>query len=370
MLLSLSLSVGADEESREDQGKLRELRERIQVLQSELSETRGKRDEQRHQVRTLELQINQSLNNQRKTDHNIAKGLRKLKSIDQDRKRALAELSREHRGLELQVRSAYLTGRQEAIKILFNQSSPDEVTRMMTYYRYFHQARQREVSKLSRKLARLSSVQSNYNDQLQVLETLKEGQLEQAKSLESLRAKRHVSLKRLNQEVRGQSEDLTRLKSDEQRLVRLLDGIQKAMNIGPQPDSRGFFKSQRRLRLPIRGIIRARFGGSRKLGDLRWKGLFLGSREGQEVKAVYHGRVVYADWLRGYGLLLIIDHGDGYMSLYGHNQSLFTNVGDWVETGTTVASSGSTGKPPHPGLYFEIRRNGRPQNPLKWCRVK
>jgi len=131
-----------------------------------------------------------------------------------------------------------------------------------------------------------------------------------------------------------------------------------------------FRKYKGKLPLPARGKIVARYGAPKNIGDLRWRGLFLAGREGQDVRSIFRGRVAFADWLRGFGLLLILDHGDGYMTLYGHNQSLYKEVGDWVEAGQVIAGMGNTGDITQPGLYFEVRHNGKPRDPLLWCRAR
>jgi septal ring factor EnvC (AmiA/AmiB activator) len=174
----------------------------------------------------------------------------------------------------------------------------------------------------------------------------------------------------MNRRIETQSQEIGRLLSDQRRLEALIGGLRPLLREFPGADPQARFVDFRgRLPLPIDGGISARFGDPKNVGGLKWRGVFLVSPEGRRVESVFRGRVAYADWLRGFGLLLILDHGDGYMTLYGHNQSLLKQVGDWVEAGEAIALVGNTGDATRSGLYFELRHNGEPNDPLKWCRV-
>ena len=172
----------------------------------------------------------------------------------------------------------------------------------------------------------------------------------------------------LDRKVHGQTEEIGRLRGDERRLQRLLDELQKHLaGIPGDPVFEHRFRDAKgKLPFPTQGRILVRYGEPKKGGKLRWKGVLVGGKFGQDVISVARGRVAFADWLRGFGLLLILEHGDGYMTLYGHNQGLYAQAGDWVEGGQVVASLGNTGDVPQPGVYFEIRRQGRPRDPLGW----
>ena len=137
--------------------------------------------------------------------------------------------------------------------------------------------------------------------------------------------------------------------------------------MAPAAPGARFASLKGRLPLPLAGRVTARFGDDKGIGQLKWRGAFIAAREGQEVRAVHRGRVAYADRLRGFGLLLILEHGDGYMTLYGHNQSLYREVGEWVDAGQVIAAAGNTGDAPQAGVYFEIRHDGEPDDPLRWC---
>lgn len=247
------------------------------------------------------------------------------------------------------------------------------MTRVLTYYRYLSEARAAEISRLDASLARLARLEREIDAHTQALAALEGRQREQAKALDAERGERARLLAGLSQETRTRAQALEELRGDQARLERLLGELRAPPMVAPQPIApadRGarFAALKGRLPLPARGQVVARFGQPKATGQVRWRGIFLAANEGETVLAPARGRVVYADWLRGFGLLLILDHGDGYMTLYAHNQSLARSLGDWVEAGEPLATIGNTGDAPRMGLYFEIRHHGEPSDPLQWCR--
>jgi murein hydrolase activator len=274
--------------------------------------------------------------------------------------------------LGAQVRAQYAMGSQPYIKLLLNQESPAATARVLAYYRYFHKARVKRINHLRAALERLQQLDEQLVRSTRALTQLRESREREHATLEQTRARRTELLASLNRELTDRTQEIDRLKTDEQRLERLVAELKTALAeptlVLPGPIER-FGALKGRLPLPYAGRIQARFGEPKGVGALRWRGLFLSGREGQEIRAVSRGRVAYADWLRGFGLLLILDHGDGYMTLYGHNQALYRRVGDWVEAGQPIATVGNTGDAPGTGLYFEIRHNGIPHDPLQWCAV-
>ena len=188
--------------------------------------------------------------------------------------------------------------------------------------------------------------------------------------MEASRKERKKVVRSLKAEIKSKGQQLDGLLADEQELKSLLQALTEALSDIPAApgDHKPFAKLKGKLKWPTSGRRLKAYGESRRIGSLRWQGVVIAGKEGQEVKAVSHGRVAYADWLRGYGLLLIIDHGDGYMTLYGHNQSLFREVGDWVEKGEVIAAVGNSGGIDNHALYFEIRKDGKPTDPIRWCR--
>lgn len=356
-----------------DEAQLKKLRVRIETLQEKLNETRGRRDDVREEVRGLERRIGALLHNLRETDIRLRLNEKKLADLNTRASREQDKLGAQRNQLARQIYTAYLMGRQEYPKMLLNQENPARVSRVITYYQYLNQARAERISHIQTTLSRLETLEQQIHEHRRELENLRASQNEQKTALETSRARRGELLASLNREVRDQSNQIDRLRADEKRLEQLIEELRTVLPDPPLPPPGAktpFAKLQGRLPLPTRGPILARYGSSKNVGNFKWRGLLIGGDEGQKVISVYRGRVVFADWLRGFGLLLILDHGDGYMTLYGHNQSLHKGVGEWVEAGETVASLGNTGDMSQSGLYFEIRQNGEPRDPLTWCRAR
>ena len=355
---------------RNNDEQLRALRTRIEALQTELNEMRGARAQARAQLRDSERRLGSQLKALRDTEARTQSESARLGALQSARTRGRAELATRRQELDHAVRAAYLLGKQDYLKLLLNQDDPARVSRMLIYYRYLAQARATRIEGLDTSLAHLNILEQQISERVQDLAALRAQQLEQQQALKTTRSERRQLLGQLNEQVRDRSQEIERLKQDEERIARLVRALRDELARAPavetqieKPGARG------RWRLPVQGRIAARFGTPKQVGDLRWRGIFLATPEGQEVKAVTRGRVVYADWLRGFGLLLVVDHGAGLMTLYGHNQSLYKGVGDRIEAGEPIAASGNTGGPAQPGLYFEIREHGEPRNPLDWCKL-
>ena len=347
------------------------LRARIEKLQSEVESTRGERDEVRARLRDLERRISVLVRNLHDTDVRMLVETRRLNALEQERQRRRAELVDRRQELERAVRAAYALGNQAYLKLLLSQEDPASVSRVLTYYRYLAAARATRIEAITGALARLDDVEAQISERQRGLAGLRAEQLRQKTTLESAHHERRTVLASLNERLTSRSQEIDRLKRDEQRLTRLVRELRTALaeTPAPPPVTGGRNLPKGRWLLPVRGRLVARFDSPKAMGSLHWRGIFIAAPEGTEVRAVARGRIAYADWLRGFGLLLVIDHGGGLMTLYGHNQSLYKGVGDQVEAGEVIAVTGNTGGPPQPGLYFEVREQGEPRNPLDWCRL-
>jgi septal ring factor EnvC (AmiA/AmiB activator) len=371
-LAALVLAYSGVVAANQNEEQLRALRTRIEALQADLNETRGERDEARAQLRESERRIGSQFKTLRDTEARQRSETARLTALQQTRTRSRAELGTHRQELEQAVRAAYVLGKQDYLKLLLSQDDPARVSRTLTYYRYLTEAHAARIERIETALSRLDVLEKQISERVQELAALRVRQLEQKNALEATRAERRTLLAQLNEQVRDRSQEVERLKRDEDRMTRLVRELRTALTRAPAPEppvAKASVDKGGRWRLPVQGRLIARFGSPKEIGDLRWRGIFLAVPEGQEVKAVTRGRVAYADWLRGFGLLVVLDHGGGLMSLYGHNQSLYKGVGDRVEAGEAIAASGNTGGPPQPGLYFEIREHGEPRNPLDWCRL-
>ncbi len=363
------LSTASEEQSYAAQ--LERLRARIQSLKTDIEGDKTKRDATQEALNTTERQIadiNAKLLNTRKQ---LKLRSQRIQWLTADYRRHQQRLSQQTDKFGRLVYATYVMGRQGYIKMLLNQEDPTRLGRVITYYRYFARARAQQIEQINQILETLKDLKQRLDAENRELQELAKSQVNSRKTLQEHRRERELLIGRLNQRIVNQGQELESLRRNEQRLQRLLDELTAMMRDVPAElrTDMQFGQMRGKLHLPVHGQIGARFNQPKK-GNMRWNGVFFNAQEDQAVRAVFHGRIAFADWLRGFGLLLIIDHGDGYMSLYSHNKVLYKQVGDWVETGESVAAVGTSGGLTKAGLYFEIRHNGKPRNPLIWCAAK
>ncbi|HEY0719995.1 MAG TPA: peptidoglycan DD-metalloendopeptidase family protein [Gammaproteobacteria bacterium] len=349
--------------------ELKQLRSRIDTLRGDLNRVRSRYDAMRNELRDLEESIATLRRNIAELDDQLAKQAGQLRTLERKQRRIEGKLDEQRDHLARQLRAAYAAGRQEYVKILLNQEDPAAVGRVVTYYDYLHRARFERISAINASLDELTTVKAEMAAETEQLQQLRDKSAAQQWELEASRGKRTSLLGRLKNEISSKDQQLVRLSADEKELQTLISALSRALeDIPPDSEGKAFSTLKGKLGWPVRGPFLANYGSKRNVGSLAWQGVLIGASEGQQVRAISHGRVAFAEWLRGYGLLLIIDHGDGYMSLYGHNQTLYKGVGDWVKGGEVVAAVGSSGGQERNALYFEIRHNGKPANPGQWCR--
>jgi septal ring factor EnvC (AmiA/AmiB activator) len=355
--------------------KLEALRRTIKELRTSLDKARGRQSELREQLRASEVAIGSLTQSLKKLGKELRQKSAELRGLRAQRDDARAALSRQRQALAQQIVAGYAVGRQGHVKIILSQQEPSTIGRMLTYYDYFNRARAARIVEIDHKLAEIGVLEHAIAQQAEMLEQLHAEQTLQLQALRESRNSRRQILARLGGEIKTKQQKLEVLLQDERNLSELVIKLRRALaevppDTLPGPgDGAPFASHKGKLSWPARGKITARYGSARQVGSLTWRGVMIGAAEGGEVKAIYRGRVAFADWLRGFGLLIIVDHGDGYMSLYGHNQSLAKGVGDWVERGEVIATVGNSGGQDAAGLYFEIRHNGVPDNPLRWCRA-
>ncbi len=372
--LCFSIAAQGTETVESVTNRLKSIQKQIRDLRTNVSEAKGKAGNLEAQLASTEKEVGRVNKVLRGITHQSAELRAKLDRLKHRQAALLESLSLEKQALAKQLRFAYTTGQQEKLKLLLNQQDPFSVGRTLVYYRYFNEHRTNKIVSVTELIDKLETLEreiKNKSDALHILaQTLKSQKLE----LESTRKQRHALLIALNQEISQQDKYLNKLLDDEIELQRLLKSIQIVM-ADISRDTQGylpFSKSKGKLAWPIQGHLRDLFGKSRgnTAGNLKWQGVIIESEPGDDVRAIANGQVVFSDWMPSYGLLIIIDHGNGYMTLYGHNQSLYKSVGEWVELGELIAVVGDSGGQDKPGLYFEIRHKGRPLNPTTWCSKK
>lgn len=352
------------------EAELGKLRARIAELRHEVVQVKGRFETLRQELKQVETAMGSLIKGLAQTRGALAQTQQRLRRLGAEERELATSVEHQRAQLVKQIRSAYAMGRQEYLKILLNQEDPATLGRVLTYYDYLNQARGKRIDALMVSVERLKQVQAGLEQERLTLERLKARQLAEKQELESRRQARQRLLGELKQELADKDQRLAGLLRDEKELERLILALSEALaDIPAEPGNyRPFVQRRGELKWPAKGALAARFGKRRQVGDLTWQGVLIQAREGAPVKAVSRGRVAFADWLRGYGLLIIIDHGEGYMSLYGYNQALYKETGDWVEEGEVIAGVGNSGGHEHSALYFEIRRAGKPTNPARWCR--
>jgi septal ring factor EnvC (AmiA/AmiB activator) len=278
------------------------------------------------------------------------------------RESAVAEM---RMGLAQQMRAAYMMGREEPLKLLLNQQDPARAGRMFVYYSYFGRARAGIIAAIDTDIHALGDLDAQLAADEQRLDALQNATTDDLAQLETARTQRDAALVAIKAESRSSAQVLQRLQGQQAALATLLLDLKRAIQPFPSDAAGAFGALRGRLAWPVGGHLAARFGQVR-VGGVKWDGMLIDTERGADVRAVCRGRVIYADWLPGLGLLTIVDHGDGYLSLYGHNDRLYKAVGDTVSAGDVIAASGDSGGSSRPQLYFEIRKGSRPVDPGPW----
>ena len=349
--------------------ELERLRNTIKELSENLGTLRSQHHDQLSKLHTLRNKISRLNHSLQDLEEQRRQQADKLAQLQAQRQSGQEQLSRQQQTLSKLLRAAYLLGQQSPIKILLNSTEPATVERSLRYYDYFYRSRAEHIADINKTLVNLNTLEQSIQNKQKKLDTLVDRQRAQRATLRSSRGERNQLLAELNRDIQNTEQRLTQLKEDEKSLQDLVKRLGRALAKIPSPEKPVHFaRLKGRLPLPAQGAITAHFGAPRHVGQLKWQGIVINAADGADVQAVAAGRVVFADWLRGFGLLIILDHGDGYMSLYGYNQDLRKNVGDAVKAGETIATVGNNGSHNQSGLYFEIRRQGSPVNPLHWCK--
>lgn len=293
----------------------------------------------------------------------------RLQTLQREEAELDRNLNAQRDALRAHLRGAWMEGNAPAIKVLLNEADPERIARTMTYYEYLSGDNLRRLEAFNESLRALRLARQQVLEARAELSRLESQVAERQKTLENRQQERQRTLAALQQDISQRRSERSDLEADRERLERLLREVEEAIASIPAPNETRPFRQRRgNLDWPADGRIAARFGGTMAQGHLRRNGVLFNTDEEAEVKAVHHGRVVFSNWLRGFGLMTIIDHGDGYMTLYGHSSSLLSTPGDWVQAGQIIALAGRTGGTEDPAVYFELRHQGKPQNPEPWLR--
>ena len=389
LILALMLLPGAAPaaaNATQAETELRELRNRISALQKKLDATEETKSEASDALRESERAISEANRELHALNRQARDADAKLGTLRKSSRETGAALSAQQDLLGRMLRHQYMQGEPETLRLVLGGEHPSEMARQLHYLGYVARARAQLLEGLRTNLREIDRLRDEIAAEAAAIIRIAAEQTAQKKVLEREKQARAGVLAKVSQQIRAQQREIRGMRTNENRLTRLVDQLARlvarkpATATRPRPkneavpsapgDGTAFGALRGLLALPVRGELGSRFGGPRADGGVTWKGLFIAAKSGDEVRAVAAGRVVYADWLRGFGNLLIIDHGDNYMTLYANAEALLKQVGEVIRGGETVATVGNSGGNAESGLYFEMRHEGRPFDPLDWVKLR
>ena len=369
------IPINAAESSEEAQQELAAVGNAIGEIQSWLSEAKSAQSIEVQNLQQADLQISTLSQSIAATQAALTETESKIASLSRETDQLSSEKNAQSKILEQAIRTAYMAGNQSAIELLLNQEDISKSARMLHYHRLFTQAQLDSITSFQKTLDEVQTVNEQLESNVADLETEQLTLSDSLQSLNDSKIERELALTQLRADIASRSSQLEQLEIDQAQLQDLVEQINRAVADIPVAMQRSPFDSQLgKLPMPVTGQITDRFRSRYGEGNLTRQGITIAVSEGTPVQVIHPGRVVFSDWLRGTGLLVIVDHGSGYMSLYGANQALSKKAGDWVDTGDIVSTSGMANEltgnqrnsQPSPGMYFEIRHHGEAQNPALW----
>lgn len=349
------------------EAELKKVNARIEKVRKAVNEDLEKRDKLSAQLRDAELGVQGARRQLEETRTQRIASESRLEDLEREQASREKELAAERGALAGELRTAYVNGREEQLKMLLNQQDPAEFGRMLTYYGYFGRARAERIGSIRDKLEHLALLREKIAAESQRLKDLEARQEQELAALKGAQQKRTQAVAAIESQIKTRGGEIKRLESQARSLEKLIADLRKALESAPVAKQAPFEPLRGKLPWPVQqGKVLARFGQPRAGGSLKWQGMLIGTDRGARVRAPFAGRVAYADWLPGMGLMIVLDHGGGYLSLYGHNEEVFKKVGDPVVAGDVIGSVGDTGGHNQPALYFEVRRGREPVNPENW----
>lgn len=350
----------------EAESRLKQLKSEISSLLTELERTRTSLTAEQKALKAVELEIQASALEMRKLESTRQGHERELSALHAKRRDYLDSLDKRREILSAQIMAAYRLGRESRLKLVLNQDSPALLSRTLAYYEYFSRSQASQINELRQVLETLDEMQANINTELSALDVVQREQQALLDEMTDQRNKRRVLIDNLSSQIDTDETRLAELQRNRLDLEVLLERLSDVLaDIPPDLSQRHSLADVKgKIPMPVQGPVKHAYGQARTAG-LHWQGWLIAADVGSEVKTIAYGRVAYSDWLRGYGLLMIIDHGDGFMSLYANNESLLREVGEWVEAGSRISTAG-TNPLSGDGIYFEIRKDGKALDPAAW----
>ena len=355
-------------DTRRTEVELLAVKAEIERVARQVSEEQVERDRLAKELRSAEVSVGKARGDLVDVRRGRAERASRRAALATEKHARETDLEHSRGALAGQLRAAYLIGREEPLKLLLNQRDPERAGRMFVYYSYFGRARAEQIHGIETDVQAIATLDEQVQAEDAKLAELEKQQQADLTELEAARAQRSQVLASVTAESNSHAQSLERLKSQQSGLEKLLRELRRAIEKFPIDNNDAFAHLRGKLAWPVGGKLVAQFGEPRA-GGVKWDGVLVATERGAPVRAVYGGRVIYADWLPGLGLLTIVDHGEGYMSLYGHNERLYKAVGERVNAGDTLGAAGDSGGSNRPELYFEIRKGGKAVDPRPWFRA-
>lgn len=363
-----TIALAQEDDASAQREKLAELQAELRARQQVLENNKASAQELEGVLKTSELEIAKIAKALSLTQQSLKKVEQEQTALINEQQTLKSAIRQQQSLLSSQLKSAFMAGHYDYAKMLFYQEDARTFERVITYYQYVAKARQQEIESFRENVARLETVNTELEQKAQSLAVLQREQENQRAVLITRQDDRKATLKKINKTIATESQRIEALQADEKALIDAIEVARLAAERAAREAKislDGLAKLKGKLTAPVKGRIRNLFG-NRRQGQVRWKGIIIDGSEGAPVNSIAPGRVLYADWLRGFGLVSIIDHGDGYMSVYGHNQALLKQAGDEVRQNEQIALVGRSGGQEYPNLYFEIRHKGKALNPTIW----
>ena len=367
VLNTVSPVQSSDQESDYSQ-ELAEVRSQIKKLKNEATKYQTQRDSFQRDITELEKRLASIDSKRFETRQKIAQQNQEQERLQEKKKKQIVELENHSADLKNLFRASFAISRLDYVKILLSEDNPSRLSRTVAYYRYLTHARARRVAQLQAIGRELEETEDSLRLNRQALEALSADLSSQLDELRNLKLDMNTSVAMFNERLQSSQEDIRRMKAEEERLLELIERL-KERKVVPSYSGKSFLSMKGNLSLPLNTKIQARFGQQKSIRGAYWQGLLLSANSGQDVRSIFTGQVVYSSYFEGFGILVIVDHGGNFLSLYAHNKESKVQVGDWVDTQQVISVADGNISTPTPGLYFELRQNGLPIDPLLWCRL-
>lgn len=367
--LAMAGSAAADDASARQQ-QLDKLKARLTQVQQAQEAALQKRDALQVQLRGSERALAAATREYQDLDRQVDTAEGQLAELQKQKAARQAALDAQKTALSQQMQAAYREGQDSQLRLLLDAQDPQTVGRLLAYYDYVNQARAARITAVRQQLTELDKVDDHIQLQLANLKKLRDNRAASLAELQARGRSRRQLLATLDAGIKNRNVQISRLTKDQQTMQSLVDSLRQAMQDVPPELQQGkrFSALKGHLLWPVGGKLLNYYGQPRAGGHLHWEGDLIAAPSGTAVRAISQGRVVYADWMPHFGLLVIVDHGEGYLSIYAHNQNVTHQVGDYVKAGETIASLGDSGGQDQPALYFELRHGNTTLDPRRWCR--